>query len=186
MPEGKLRCAICQHVDRAKIEGQFQAGTSLRRIAEAFPGTSAWSVRRHCAKHMQRPQTTMAPAAAAGTGAPTLEQAILETLAESVVGQDFVRRPQMMRLARSIVAQAIAGRSSALHLLFGKLWPDAPRPVIGELVVNTAVGINATTGEGGKPLTQNERNAQLVERMRALYNLGPRFSRDPVTKEPVN
>jgi hypothetical protein len=174
MPEGKLRCAICQHVDRAKIEAQFQAGTSLRRIAEQFAGTSAWSIRRHCGKHMQRPQATTVPAAVGTTGPRNLEEAIHQALAEQFAGQDFIRRPQLMRLARSVVAQAVAGRSAALHLLFARLWPEAKPSMIGELVVNNQVGIGINAGEG-KPRTEAERNAWYIAKLRDIYGLSESY-----------
>jgi hypothetical protein len=171
MRDGKLRCAICQHADRAKIEQTFQAGTSLRRIAEQFAGTSAWSIRRHCGKHMQRPQATAPAAVGTSAGPRNLEEAIHLALAEQVIGQDFVKRPQMMRLARSIVGQAINGRSAALHLLFERLWPQAKPSLIGELVVANQVNVAA----GDQALSEQEKARRFVDQLRAVYNLGPRL-----------
>lgn len=163
------RCAVCQHARLAEIEKDFAAGLSLRTIASKYEGLSAWSVRRHAKNHMeQRPAEVTTTLSKAAPAAEDLRAAVLQVLQESVACSDFVRRRNVERIARTLVAMAVGGKAHALGILCERLWPTKQAPTIGELVVANQI-VNA-----GDEVNREEAYRRLGQQMREIYSLGQR------------
>jgi hypothetical protein len=50
--EGRRRCTVCHHAERAQIELLIARGASRRAVAKRFPDLSADSIYRHWNKHV--------------------------------------------------------------------------------------------------------------------------------------
>ena len=92
-----MRCTICSHPDRARIEFLSCRGVSNTKVAKKFDGISHFAVRRHRANHM--PETLKASLSvglkeASPVDLDRLRQEESENLLQRIVGH--IHRCEML------------------------------------------------------------------------------------------
>jgi hypothetical protein len=170
-------CGICKHAERAAIEEAHVKGASLRAIASQFAGTSPWSLARHF-KHVPAIIAKVTEHQVARNQATAKLPGRVEVL---IAELERMTANALRRQDYASALRAIAGRLQCLRTI-GELSGEL-RPVrsAGELVPGTNVQVNVgVNADEPDSETDEERGRRLVERLRQLYNLGPRFSRDQV------
>lgn len=172
-------CSICKREDRPAIEQSHIAGMSLRAIAKAHPGTTAWSLRRHFQHvpviveqqkklELRRTQNDRTTAAL-----PARVEALIAELERMTANA-------MRRRDYSSALRAITARLQCLKTigeLTGELRPGGSGEfVAGNTPAASSVVVNLPPASEKKP-------EHFVELMRRVYGLPP--SPDPKKPDPV-
>jgi hypothetical protein len=157
-------CSICRREDRTAIEESHVAGMSLRAIAKAHPGTTAWSLRRHF-QHVpaiiEKQQTLQVRQERNDRATAKLPTRVEQLLAEL----ERITLNANRRRDYTAALNAIRARLACLEML-GKISGEL-RAGAGEFVPGTAVQVNIAPAAPAE-----EKDPQrLVRRMCEIYGL---------------
>jgi hypothetical protein len=178
-------CSICKREDRPTIEQAHVDGLSLRVIAKAHPGTTAWSLRRHFTHvpviieqqqllHLRQERNDRATAKL-----PTRVEQLIAELERMTA--NALRRKDHASALRAITARLQCLRT--IGELSGELRSG---PRIGEFVPGTIGAAAAASVTVNLPPNATPKDpAHFVELLRHIYNLGPR-GKARVPDETVN
>jgi hypothetical protein len=158
-------CSICRREDRTAIEESHVAGMSLRAIAKAHPGTTAWSLRRHFAhvpaiiEQQQQLQVRQVQNDRVTAKLPARVESLLAELERMTVNAN-------RRRDYAAALNAIRARLACLEML-GKISGEL-RAGAGEFVPGNVAAVQLNIAPAAAP----EKDPQwLVRRMCEIYGL---------------
>jgi hypothetical protein len=94
---------------------------------------------------------------------------------DGLPSKDGITRGDLV--ANAVVTRAIAGDMRAAAIMF-QFDQDRPNPITqGELVPGTNVYVTANAQANAQVIEARDRGPDFVERLRSVYNLGPRSAR---------